>query len=329
MWLSWLAVLGGFGLLVWSAERFVHGAAGLARNLGVSSLVIGMTIMGFGTSAPEMLVSGMAAGSGNPGLGVGNALGSNIANIALVLGTTALIMPLTVDSRIVRREFPMLFVVTLLAAGLLLDGELGVLDGTVLMSATALMVAWMIWMSRQPQKPDHVAPGADPLEAEFEHEIPTGMSTGQAVLWVVLGLVVLVLSSKLLVWGAVGIASDMGVSDLVIGLTIIAVGTSLPELAASVISALKGEDDMAVGNVIGSNMFNLLAVLGLPGLIAPSVLEPAVMQRDFPVVIALTLLLFLMAYGFRGHGRINRFEGGILLACFAGYMSWLGLTSLG
>lgn len=328
MLMSWLAVLGGFILLVWSAERFVHGAAGLAGNLGVSPLIIGMTIMGFGTSAPEMLVSGMAASSGNPAMGVGNALGSNIANIALVLGVTALIMPLTVDSRILRREYPMLFAVTLLAGSLMLDGELGTLDGSILLTSTALLIAWMIWMSKQPTPAGATAQGADPLTREFETEIPRDMSTGWAVFWAALGLVMLVLSSKLLVWGAVNIAQDLGVSDLIIGLTIIAVGTSLPELAASAMSAFKGEDDMAVGNILGSNMFNLLAVLALPGLIAPSVLEPAVMQRDFPVVVALTIALFLMAYGFKRPGRINRLEGGVLLACFVAYMSWLAFSGL-
>ncbi len=333
MWMSWLAVIAGLVFLVWSAERFVLGAAGLARNLGVSPLIIGMTIMGFGTSAPEMLVSGMAASSGNPGMGIGNALGSNIANIALVLGVTALIMPLTVDSGILRREFPVLFAATLLAGALMLDGELGVLDGAILLGSTALLIFWMIWLGKRSQSVPSGTPAtaslADPLTGEFEREVPTSLSTGQAVFWAVLGLVALVLSSRLLVWGAVNIAQDLGVSDLVIGLTIIAIGTSLPELAASVMSALKGEDDMAVGNIIGSNMFNLLAVLALPGLIAPSVLEPAVLQRDFPVVLGLTFVLFLMAYGFRGPGRINRLEGGLLLACFVGYMTWLGMTGLG
>ena len=328
MLMSWLAVLGGFILLVWSAERFVHGAAGLAGNLGVSPLIIGMTIMGFGTSAPEMLVSGMAASNGNPAMGIGNALGSNIANIALVLGATALIMPLTVDSRILRREYLMLFAVTLLAGGLMLDGELGTMDGSILLTGTVLLVVWMIWMAKRPQPAVAGLPTTDPLIAELEGEIPTDMTTGWAIFWALLGLVILVLSSKLLVWGAVNIARDLGVSDLVIGLTIIAIGTSLPELAASVMSALKGEDDMAVGNIIGSNMFNLLAVLALPGLIAPSVLDPAVLQRDFPVVVALTIALFIMAYGFKGHGRINRLEGGLLLAGFAAYMSWLALTGM-
>ncbi len=321
MEMSWLAVLGGFILLVWSAERFVLGASALARNLGVAPLIIGMTIMGFGTSAPEMLVSGMAAANGNPAIGIGNALGSNIANIGLVIGATALIMPLTVSSRILRREYPVLFVVTLLAGILLLDGELGRLDGVILMFGTLLLLAWLIWVGKRP----HIA---DPLETEFDVEIPTGLSMTRAIFWTLLGLVFLVLSSRLLVWGAVEIAHDLGVSDLVIGLTIIAVGTSLPELAASVMSALKKEHDMAIGNIIGSNMFNLLAVLALPGLIQPSMLDSAVMHRDYPIVVAFTIALFIMAYGFKGRGRINRFEGGVLLAGFAAYMAWLGLTGL-
>jgi cation:H+ antiporter len=321
MGLSWLAVIAGFVLLVWSAERFVLGSSAMARNLGVSPLIIGMTIMGFGTSAPEMLVSAMAASSGNPAMGVGNAIGSNITNIGLVLGATALIMPLSVASRTLRREYPVLFVVTLLAGYLLWDGKLDAMDGTLLLAGVAVMVSWLIWLALHTRN-------TDPLEAEFETEIPTTMGTGTAFMWALLGLVILVASSRMLVWGAVNIAQAFGVSDLVIGLTIIAVGTSLPELAASIMSALKGEDDMAVGNVIGSNMFNTLAVLGLPGLIAPSVLAPEVLERDFVVMVGLTVALFIMAYGFRGPGRINRLEGGLLLTAYAAYMTWLGMTGL-
>jgi cation:H+ antiporter len=321
MLMPWLAMLSGFALLVLSAERFVFGASGLARNLGVSPLIIGMTIMGFGTSAPEMLVSGMAAANGNPAIGIGNALGSNIANIGLVIGATALIMPLAVSSRILRREYPILIGITALAGLVLMDHELGTLDGIILMLGALMLVAWLIWMGKRPH-------AADPLETEFDVEIPRGLSMTRAMLWTLFGLVVLVLSSRLLVWGAVEIAHDLGVSDLVIGLTIIAVGTSLPELAASVMSALKKEHDMAIGNIIGSNMFNLLAVLALPGLIQPSLLDPVVMQRDYPIVVALTLALFIMAYGFKGRGRVNRLEGGILLTCFAAYMTWLGITGM-
>ena len=321
MLMSWLAVLGGFALLVWSAERFVMGASAMARNLGVTPLVIGMTIMGFGTSAPEMLVATMAAANGNPAMGIGNALGSNIANIGLVIGATAVIMPMAVQSRILKREYPILFGITLLAGVLLFDNELGRMDGAILAGCSLLLVLWLIRIGKNPRN-------TDPLETEFEIEIPTGLSMLQASLWTLAGLIVLVVSSRILVWGAVEIARDLGISDLVIGLTIIAVGTSLPELAASVMSALKKEHDMAIGNIIGSNMFNLLAVMALPGLIRPSSLEPVVLHRDYPVVLALTIALFIMAYGFRGPGRVNRLEGGLLLASFAAYMTWIGITSL-
>ena len=324
MLMAWLAIIGGFALLMWSAERFVLGGSALARNLGVSPLVIGMVVMGFGTSLPEMLVSGIAAANGNPALGIGNAIGSNVANVGLVLGVTALIVPLSVASGTLKREYPMLFAVMLVAGVLLADGDLSRFDGVVLFSGFFVVMAWMVWLGMNGRKG-----GEDPLAAEFESEIPTGIGTGMAILWAILGLVILVGSSRLLVWGAVEVAHSFGVSDLVIGLTIVAVGTSLPELAASVMSAMKGEDDMAVGNVLGSNMFNLLAVLGLPGLILPSELEAAVMGRDFPVMVGLTIALFAMAYGFRGPGRINRLEGGLLLLGFVAYMSWLGASVVG
>jgi len=319
MLMAWLAIIAGFALLMWSAERFVLGASALARNLGVAPLIIGMVVMGFGTSLPEMLVSGIAAGNGNPALGIGNAIGSNIANIGLVLGVTALVVPLSVASGTLKREYPMLFAVMLVSGVLLWDGDLSRVDGLVLFGGFFAVMGWMVWVGMNGRQG-----GEDPLVAEFETEIPTGIGTGAAVLWAVLGLVILVGSSRLLVWGAVEVAHSLGVSDLVIGLTIVAVGTSLPELAASVMSAWKGEDDMAVGNVLGSNMFNLLAVLGLPGLILPSELEAAVLERDFPIMVGLTVALFAMAYGFRGPGRINRLEGGLLLLAFVGYMSWLG-----
>ncbi len=323
MLMAWLAIIGGFALLMWSAERFVLGGSALARNLGVSPLIIGMVVMGFGTSLPEMLVSGIAASNGNPALGIGNAIGSNIANIGLVLGITALIVPLSVSSGTLRREYPVLFAVMLLAGVLLWDGDLSRMDGIILFSGFFLVMGWMVWQGMNGRKD-----GKDPLVLELETEIPTDMSTGVAVMWGLLGLVILIASSRLLVWGAVEVAQSFGVSDLIIGLTIVAIGTSLPELAASVMSALKGEDDMAVGNVLGSNMFNLLAVLALPGLILPSELDIAVLERDFPIMIGLTVALFAMAYGFRGPGRINRIEGGLLLTAFVAYMAWLGYTGL-
>lgn len=311
-----LAILGGFLFLVWGADRFVVGAAATARNLGVSPLIVGLTIVGFGTSAPEMLVSAVAAWQGNPGLAVGNAIGSNITNIALILGLTALMTPLAINSKLLRRELPILTGTMLAGLLLLLDGELSRLDGALLLLGLGVMVVWMVRSGLADR--NH-----DALGTEFSEEIPSDMPMSLALFWVVVGLLVLLASSRLLVWGAVGIAQHFGVSDLVIGLTIVALGTSLPELAASIASALKGEPDIAVGNVIGSNMFNLLAVLGIPGLLHPLAIGQEVLSRDYPVMIGLTLLFFAMAYGIRGPGRINRLEGAVLLACYLGYQTLL------
>lgn len=315
------AIIAGFLLLVWSADRFICGAAATARNLNVSPLVIGLTIVGFGTSAPEMLVSTMAALDQSPGLAVGNALGSNITNITLVLGMSALIMPLNVHSSILKKEIPLLLVAMLLMLLLIQDNILGRTDGLILMGSICLL---MWWVTRQAVLNKSV----DPMSQEYADELPKPMSTPLALLWLVLGLVFLVVSSKILVWGAVQIATEFGVSDLLIGLTIIAIGTSLPELAASVAGALKNEHDIAIGNVVGSNLFNTLAVMGIPGLIYPSTLDAGVLDRDVPVVFMLTIALVVMIYGFKGQGRINRIEGGILLACFAGYQVLLYFTEL-
>ena len=310
--LSLLAVLAGFARRTGGADRFVMGAAATARNLGVSPLIIGLTVVGLGTSAPEILVSVVAAWQGASELAVGNAIGSNITNVGLVLGATALITPLTVHSETLRREFPILFAIMLVALALLLDNYLGRLDGLILLGGLVLMFYWMVSLGLRER--------ADPLGREYEDELPRPMSMGQGLAWLVLGLAVLLISSRMLVWGAVNIAHWLGVSDLVIGLTVVALGTSLPELAASVMSALKNEHDIAIGNVLGSNMFNLLAVLGLPGLIGPHRTSPEVLSRDFPVMIGLSIALFAMAYGFRQPGRITRPEGGFLLACYAGYI---------
>ncbi len=314
------AVVGGFAVLVWGADRFVIGAAATARNLGVSPLIIGLTIVGIGTSAPEILVSAMAAWQGNPALGVGNALGSNITNIGLVLGATALITPLVVRSETLRREYPLMFAIMLFSLALLLDGDMSRLDGALLLAGLVLMVIWMV---RLGLRRDH-----DPLQDEYEQEIPH-LSTARALAWLVFGLLLLLGSSRMLVWGAVDIAQAFGISDLIIGLTIVAIGTSLPELAASVMSALRGEPDIAIGNVIGSNMFNLLAVLGLPGLIHPTPLAPEVLNRDYVFMIGLSIALFAMAYGFRGDGRVNRLEGALLLGGYGAYLYVLYLNVAG
>jgi len=316
LWTSLIAIVAGFALLVWGADRFVIGASATARNLGVSPLIIGLTIVGFGTSAPEMLVSAMAAWSGNPVMGVGNALGSNITNIGLVLGITALIVPLSIRSETLKREFPLLFVVMLIALALLLDGEMNRIDGIILLIGMASLVYWMVALGLRERR------DCDPMANEYTDEIPAHMPMRSAIVWLVLGLVILMVSSRMLVWGAVNVAQWFGISDLIIGLTIIAIGTSLPELAASVMSALKGEHDIAVGNVLGSNMFNLLAVLGMPGLIHPAVMPAELMSRDFLTMIGMTVALFIMGYGFLKPGHVTRTEGGLLLL---GYLAYLGM----
>lgn len=313
------ALIAGFVMLTWGADRFVIGAAAVARNLGVSPLIIGLTIVGFGTSAPEMLVSAVASWRENPGLAIGNAIGSNITNIALILGTTSLIAPLSVHSSALRREFPVLLLVMLVALGLMFDGELGSMDGALLGVGLVAMMIWLVRVGMRDRR--------DPMQSEFDAEIPSHMPMLHALLWLVLGLVVLVAGSRLLVWGAVNVAQAFGISDLVIGLTIVALGTSLPELAVSVMSALKKEHDIAIGNVIGSNIFNLLGVLAMPGLIAPGLFAPEVLMRDFPVMIGLTLMVAAMGYGLRGPGRINRLEGAVLLCAYIAYQTLLYFAS--
>ncbi|MGD6736760.1 calcium/sodium antiporter [Photobacterium leiognathi subsp. mandapamensis] len=306
----------GLVLLVWSADRLVYGAAALARNFGVAPLVIGMTILAMGSSAPEMMVSATAALAGKTDTAVGNVLGSNIANIALILGITALLKPLSVSSTIIRRELPLMLGVTVIAGLLLWDNYLGRMEGVFLAVLFVLFLLAMLKISRASKN--------DPLMENQEEEIPTGVSNSSALIWVFIGLGLLLYSSDMVVESAVTIAKYFGMSDLVIGLTIIAVGTSLPELAASIASIYKGEDDMAVGNIIGSNVFNILAVMGIPGLLNPSVLSPLAMSRDFYVMLALSVLLLLMALGKRR--RINRVEGGILVICFIAYQAYLFLN---
>ena len=309
---SILAVLAGFGALIWGADRFVIGAAAMAGNLGVSALLIGLTVVGLGTSAPEILVSAMAAWEGNPGLAIGNALGSNITNISLILGVTALVSPLSVHSQTLQREYPLMLACCLVALLLVMDGQFGRLDGMILLAGLVVVLFWIVRLGLGSRI-------GDPLVAEYEAELPHKMPTRTAVLWFGIGLLVLLLGSRLVVWGAVNIAQALGISDLVIGLTVVAIGTSLPELAASVMSAIKREHDLAIGNVIGSNIYNLLAVLSLPGIIRPGPFPPDALMRDFPIMIGLTLALFAFGYGFKGPGRINRLEGAILLLSFGGY----------
>ncbi|QPL49378.1 calcium/sodium antiporter [Alteromonas sp. B31-7] len=316
MFLSVVIFLVGLIVLSWSADRFVYGASALAKNIGISPMMIGLTIVAMGSSAPEIVVSAMASANGNMNTAVGNALGSNITNIALVLGITALVKPLVVASTTLKRELPALLVITLIAVAFLFDGELASYEGLILMGLFVFVLAMMAWLSLQVDK-------EDPLVAETADEIPSNVSTTSALIWIGVGLVLLPLSAHFLVDSAVEIARYFGISDLVIGLTIIAFGTSLPELAASIAGVLKGEDDLALGNIIGSNIFNLLAVLGMPGLIAPGLLDPDVFNRDMWVMLGLTLLLFLFSFDLIGKRIISRTNGALFLASFIGYQIWL------
>lgn len=305
----------GLVLLVWSADKLVFGSATIARNVGISPLVIGMTILAMGSSAPEMMVSATAAWDGKTDTAVGNVLGSNIANIALILGITALIKPLSISSAVIRRELPLMIAVTVLAGILLWNSHLGFYEGVLLFVLFGAFLFAMLQISRKEQK------SGDVFLDDQESEIPEGVSNPKAIMWVVIGLILLPLAASMLVDNAVIIAKYFGMSDLVIGLTIIAIGTSLPELAASLAGVLKGEDDMAVGNIIGSNVFNILAVMGIPGIINPSVLSEYAMGRDFWVMLGVSLLLVAMCLG--KSRSINRIEGAILFACFLGYQVYL------
>lgn len=320
MLLAIVAVIIGLVILVWSADRFVSGAASVAHYFEMPPLLIGMVIVGFGTSAPEMVVSALAAAQNNPGIALGNAYGSNITNIALILGLTALISPIAVHSQVLRKELPILTLVTALAAWQLWDNDLSRFDAAVLLLVFAALMGWTVYQGLR-RKPDALA-------GDIEEELDVNVvPIGNAWLWLVIGLVLLIVSSRVLVWGAVEIAHGLGVSDLVIGLTVVAVGTSLPELASSLVAIRKGEHDLALGNVIGSNLFNTLAVVGIAGSISPLAVSAEVFNRDMLVMGALTLSLFILGYGWRSQGRINRLEGGLLLASYIGYTAYLVSTT--
>ncbi|MEP4546403.1 MAG: calcium/sodium antiporter [Saccharospirillum sp.] len=317
MFFAWLAVVAGLALLVWSADKFVDGASVTAKYAGMSPLLIGMVIIGFGTSAPEMVVSAIASVQGNPGLALGNAYGSNITNIGLVVGLVAVISPIRVQSRVLTKELPLLLAVTVLAGFQLLDGELSRLDAYLLLLVFFGIMGWMIMQGRKQP--------SDSIEAEYQKEIDSHpMSLSRALTWLAVGLIVLVISSRLLVWGAVIIAQSFGVSDLVIGLTVVAIGTSLPELASALAAIRKNEHELALGNVLGSGLFNTLAVVGIAAGIQPLAVDPEVLYRDWVVMALLTVVLLIMGIGLRGRqGRINRFEGSFLLLAYASYTGYL------
>jgi len=323
MLLASLAIIVGLILLVWSADRFIEGAAATAKHLGMPSLLIGMVIIGFGTSAPELAVSAMAALDGNPGLALGNAYGSNITNIAVIVGVTALIAPIAVHSQILRKEIPLLLGLTVFAGAQLLDGELSRLDGWLLLLVFAAVMGWSIYQGIR-GKGDPLA--GDPDAEMIEHP----MSLNKALMWLAVGLVLLLVSSRMLVWGAVLIAQSLGVSDLVIGLTIVAIGTSLPELAAALAAVKKNEHDLILGNIMGSGIFNTLAVVGLAASIHPLSVDPEVLYRDWTVMTALTIALLVMGFGLGGKSRvISRRDGAILVAAYVGYAGYLISTLTG
>lgn len=283
-------------------------------------LLIGMVIVGFGTSSPEMIVSVQSALQGSPGIALGNAYGSNITNIALILGLTAIISPITVKSRILRNELPLLSLVTILSAWVVYDGQITRWESILLLALFFLLMGWSVkqGMSKNP----------DALAVETEESLAIAhLEPKKAVWWMLFGLVLLIGSARLLVWGAVDIAHTLGVDDLIIGLTIVAVGTSLPELASSLAAIRKNEHDIALGNVLGSNLFNTLAVVGLAGSIHPMEVGREIFTRDMVVMGTLTLSLFVIGYRFPyGKGRINRFEGILLLSAYIGYTTYLILS---
>jgi cation:H+ antiporter len=320
MLLDLVYTIGGFILLVWGADRFVGGAAGLANRLGVPPILIGVTIVGFGTSAPEIMVSASAAAQGLTSMAVGNALGSNIANVGLVLGATALARPITAElSQTLTREVLLLVLLTAITALLFIDNALSRVDALLLICGFCAFMGWVIHNGLRSRT--HVAMGAD---GDIDQEdVAIAMSMGKATFWLLVGLLILLGGANLLVLGAVNLARHIGVSELVIGLTIIAIGTSLPEFAVSVVSAIRGSTGLAIGNIIGSNIFNLLAVIGVAGLVHPTAIDPSVLRLHYPVMLMFTLALLPIAYNPFGKRGFGRATGLFLLAAFIVYQAVL------
>ncbi|HAL42072.1 MAG TPA: calcium/sodium antiporter [Gammaproteobacteria bacterium] len=311
MWLELTLLIVGFVALIWSADKFLAGAAATAANFGVSKMLIGLTVVSIGTSAPEIVVAVMAALEGNPLLAIGNAIGSNIANIGLVLGIAAIITPLSFSQTVRKRELPWLLGATFLAVALMFDKYLGFTDSLILLLGLSYIL-WRLFKSQQDVEVED-----DPIEDELA-ELPE-LTRGRGLLWLLIGLAVLLGAAQLLVYAATTIALKLGVSSMIIGLTIVAIGTSLPELAATAGSAMKGYSDIAIGNIVGSNILNILAVLAVPGLIAGSSLDFAALWRDAGMMLALTLMLAFFAYGINSRAVITRFEGSVLLMAWVGY----------
>jgi cation:H+ antiporter len=314
--LSVAEILIGLFLLYWGADRLVIGAGATARNLGVSPVLIGLVIVGFATSAPEMLISAVAAMDGAPALAVGNALGSNIANLGMVLGAAVLLTPLAVLSQTLRQEFPAVLAATGLAYLLFLDNELSRVDALILLSALLLLTVWLVFLGMRSSV-------FDPLRIEYGDEFSDDLGAGRATLWLVVGLVTLLVGSELMVNGAIDAARQLGISELVLGVTIVAIGTSLPELAVAVAGALKRECELVLGNVLGSNIFNLLAVIGIAGAIQPHELTNGVLSLHYPLMAVMTLAVFALAYNRRARVQLTRPVGAMLLLTFLGYQGYV------
>lgn len=309
-----IAIVVGILALGYSADEFVTSSANIAKLLAIPPLLIGMLVVGFGTSAPEIVVSAMAAIDGKPELALGNAYGSNIVNIGLILGLTAVISPIQVGSKVVRRELPMLFLITVASGVLILDDVVSQTDGWLLLAAFLAVILWSVWQNT----------GADSLSTDTSKELTAHpQSPRRAAIGLLGGLVLMVASSRLLVWGAVEIARALAVSELLIGLTIVAFGTSLPELAASLAAIKRNEHDLSLGNVVGSCMFNLLAVIGIAGVITPISVARQLLERDWPMVFGLTFFLWFVTTGIYGGKKVTRVEGAIMLVAYAVYTTLL------
>ena len=318
MWLAVIAILIGLAILVWSADVFIDGATALAKKFSVPSFLIGVLILGIGTSAPEMVVSVLAALEGSPELALGNAYGSNIINIALVLGATVLISPIIIRKGIVKRDLPLLLLITAIAAWQLRDGILSQVDGLILLVLLIAVLGSQIVLSIREGYHEHEEDIDNADSDATEPSVARGLGS------LLLGMLMLVISSRAIVWGAVELATLWGLSELIIGLTIVAVGTSLPELVSSLSAARKGEHDMALGNIIGSNVFNTLAVVGLATVIAPISADPVILSRDVMAMGLLTILLVaLCVFAFTKKRQFGRTSGATLVLFFVGYTAWL------
>lgn len=329
MWLAVIAVLIGLAILVWSADVFIDGAVTLAKRLNLPSFLIGVVILGVGTSAPEMVVSALAAMEGSPELALGNAYGSNIINIALVLGATALISPIIIHKSVIKRDLPLLVAVTVLAAWQLSDGTLSLIEGIVLVTLLVAVLGIQIVLSLREGHHDTYEEDQDIQnnDADSPAYQPTEPNLARGLGSLFIGLLMLVVSSRAIVWGAVELATLWGLSELIIGLTIVAIGTSLPELVASLAAARHGEHDMALGNIIGSNTFNTLGVVGLAAIIAPIQVNPVILSRDVLAMSLVTLLLVVLCLtAFIPRRKFGRASGGTLMAFFVGYTAWLTVT---